>query len=151
MSQPNETNLIELTADIVSAFVSNNRVGVEQLPQLIRSTYESLQATETPAAAAEEPAETVFERPVSVRKSLASPDVIISMIDGKPYKMLKRHLATHGLTPEEYRQRYKLPADYPMVAPNYAAFRRETAVKLGLGRAPTRTRKGGRGKGGAGE
>jgi len=73
---------------------------------------------------------------VTARKSLANPDHIISMIDGKPYRMLRRHLTTHGLTPDEYRKRYHLPADYPMVAPNYAAQRSALAVKIGLGRKP---------------
>jgi predicted transcriptional regulator len=87
---------------------------------------------------AEEEAAVVAEHTpaVGVRKSLSSKDHIISMIDGKPYKTLKRHLSTHGLTPAEYRARYNLKPDYPMVAENYAAFRRETAKKLGLGRKP---------------
>jgi predicted transcriptional regulator len=70
---------------------------------------------------------------VSVRKSLASPDHIVSMIDGKPYKTLRRHLSTHGLTPEDYRARYNLKADYPMVAPAYSEHRRAMAKKIGLG------------------
>jgi predicted transcriptional regulator len=73
---------------------------------------------------------------VSVRKSLSSKDHIISMIDGKPYKMLRRHIGMHGLTPETYRERYNLRSDYPMVAENYAKQRRELAVKIGLGKNP---------------
>lgn len=79
---------------------------------------------------------------VSVRKSLASPDKIISMIDGKPYSTLRRHLTANGLTPEEYRQRYGLKTDYPMVAPGYSASRSEHAKRLGLGRKPGQTLKG---------
>jgi predicted transcriptional regulator len=74
-----------------------------------------------------------FAPAVSVRKSLASKDHIVSMIDGKPYKTLRRHLSTHGLTPQEYRERYNLKPDYPMVAENYSAQRREMAKKIGLG------------------
>lgn len=79
-------------------------------------------------------AQSEFTPAVSVRKSLASPDHILSMIDGKPYKSLKRHLSGHGLTPAEYRARYGLKSDYPMVAPGYSAQRREVAKRLGLGR-----------------
>jgi predicted transcriptional regulator len=79
-----------------------------------------------------EPAAT-FEPAVTVRKSLSSPDHIISLIDGKPYKTLRRHLSGHGLTPEQYRERYKLKRDYPMVAPSYAEARRAMAKKIGLG------------------
>ena len=73
---------------------------------------------------------------VSTRKSLASKDHLVSMIDGKPYKTLRRHLSRHGLTPEQYRERYNLRADYPMVAENYSNTRREMAKKIGLGRKP---------------
>jgi predicted transcriptional regulator len=73
---------------------------------------------------------------VTVRKSLSSPDHIISLIDGKPYKTLRRHLSRHGMTPEQYRERYGLKADYPMVAPAYAERRRDLAKKIGLGRKP---------------
>jgi predicted transcriptional regulator len=83
---------------------------------------------------------------VSVRKSLASPDHIISMIDGKPYKTLRRHLAGHGLTPEQYRERYKLKADYPMVAAAYSESRRAMAKKIGLGRKPGEVVKAAAGK-----
>jgi len=86
-------------------------------------------------ATLEEPA-VEYTPAVSVRKSLASPDHIISMIDGKPYKTLRRHLATNGLTPEEYRARYNLKADYPMVSETYSESRRAMAKKIGLGRKP---------------
>ncbi len=86
-----------------------------------------------------EPASDVQDHPpaVSVRKSLASADHIISMIDGKPYKTLRRHLSTHGLTPDDYRQRYGLKADYPMVAPGYSKARSSMAKSIGLGRKAT--------------
>jgi predicted transcriptional regulator len=91
-------------------------------------------ANASTAAAEEAPVAAEFTPAVSVRRSLASKDHLISMIDGKPYKTLKRHLSTHGLTPAEYRQRYGLKADYPMVAENYAEMRRGLAKKIGLGR-----------------
>lgn len=84
--------------------------------------------------------ETKYEPAVTVRKSLSSPDHIISLIDGKPYKTLRRHLAGHGLTPEQYRERFGLKADYPMVAPAYAQTRRDLAKKIGLGRKGGRTK-----------
>ena len=115
----------------------NNRVAAEDVPTFLRTMHATLNALATDApgeggsddAAAEE-----FTPAVTARKSLASKDHILSMIDGKPYKTLKRHLSTHGLTPEEYRQRYNLKADYPMVAENYASMRRDLAKKIGLGR-----------------
>ena len=88
------------------------------------------------------PAKPEFVRAVSVQKSLSNPNVIISMIDGKPYRTLRRHLSTHGLSPEQYRERYGLKADYPMVAPNYAEKRRDLAKKIGLGRKPGAKRGG---------
>jgi predicted transcriptional regulator len=88
---------------------------------------------QTEQAAAGEPAQE-FTPVTTVRRSLASKDHIISMIDGKPYKTLRRHLSTHGLTPDQYRERYNLKADYPMVAPNYSEARRSMAQKIGLGR-----------------
>lgn len=130
MAEAEQPDLTALTVQLLSAYVANNTLQSSELPALIESTRKAL-AGETlqPEAPAPEhvPA-------VSVRKSLASRDHIISMIDGKPYKGLKRHLAAHGLTPGEYRQRYGLAADYPMVAPGYSEQRREVARRLGLGR-----------------
>ncbi|SFS11618.1 MucR family transcriptional regulator [Sphingomonas jatrophae] len=123
--------LLSLTADIITAHLSNNQVAAADLLELIRSTHAALAGLDALAPA---PAEPEHVPAVSVRKSLASPDRIVSMIDGKPYTALKRHLATHGLTPAEYRARYKLPADYPMVAPTYSEKRKALAVQLGLGR-----------------
>jgi predicted transcriptional regulator len=124
--------LITLTSDIVAAHVSNNSVSVDDLSSLITNVFgalASLGQTITVPEKAPEPA-------VSVRSSI-KPDHIVCLEDGKKLKMLKRHLMTHyNLTPDQYRQRWNLPADYPMVAPNYAEKRRELAKKIGLGRKP---------------
>ncbi len=130
----NET-LITLTADIVSAHVSNNSVAVNDLPQLIQNVHTALIGLGGASAAPEvrpEPA-------VSVRSSI-KPDYIVCLEDGKKLKMLKRHLMTHyQMTPDEYRQKWGLSADYPMVAPNYAEQRRTLAKKIGLGTKRRRT------------
>jgi predicted transcriptional regulator len=120
-----------LTVQLLSAYLANNTVASGDIAELIRSTKAAL--TEEPDAIAVSPEPETFTPAVSVRKSLASPEHIISLIDGKPYKTLKRHLASRGLTPDEYRSRYGLPASYPMVAPAYAAHRRHVAQKIGLG------------------
>lgn len=126
--------LIELTADVVSAYVSNNPVPVGELPALIGQVHAALKGTAGAGVSAEEPE--VRKPPVSIRKSV-TPDYIICLEDGKKFKSLKRHLSTHyGLTPEDYRAKWGLPADYPMVAPNYAATRSALAKTMGLGRKP---------------
>lgn len=131
-AENNTDPLIELTADVVSAYVSNNPVPVGELPALIDHVHAALKATMGgPVAKPEE-----LKPAVPIRKSV-TPDYIISLEDGKKFKSLKRHLATHyGLTPEEYRAKWGLPADYPMVAPNYAAARSALAKTMGLGRKP---------------
>ena len=132
LNDANET-LITLTSDIVAAHVSNNSVAVSDVATLITNVFEALAAL-----GKSEPvvAEVVREPAVSVRSSV-KPDHIVCLEDGKKLKMLKRHLSTHyNLTPDEYRARWNLPADYPMVAPNYAARRRELAKQIGLGRKP---------------
>ncbi|ACL56551.1 MucR family transcriptional regulator [Methylobacterium nodulans] len=122
------TGLTELTSDIVAAYVSNNRVSSAELPAVLRTVYETLNALlSPPAPAPEKPVP-----PIPIRKTV-TPDAIISLEDGKPYKSLKRHLSGRGLTPDEYRQKWGLPPDYPMVAANYAAQRSELAKSLGLG------------------
>lgn len=121
-----------LTVQLLSAYLANNTVPSEQLAELIRSTRAALTDDTSALAQPVEPEQ--FTPAVSVRKSLASPEHIVSLIDGKSYKTLKRHLAAHGLTPQTYRSRYNLPASYPMVAPTYADHRREVAQRLGLGR-----------------
>ena len=124
--------LITLTSDIVAAHVSNNSVAVEDVAGLISNVYGALaglgQAV-TVVEALPEPA-------VSIRASI-KPDYIVCLEDGKKLKMLKRHLMTHyNMTPDQYRARWNLPADYPMVAPNYAEMRRALAKEIGLGRKP---------------
>jgi predicted transcriptional regulator len=126
-------NLVELTADIVAAYVGNNTVAQADLPKLIANIYRSL-ATATHGGAEPKPAETVELKPaVPVRKSI-TPDYIICLEDGKKFKSLKRHLRTHyDLSPEQYREKWGLPVDYPMVAPSYAEARSSLAKKIGLG------------------
>jgi predicted transcriptional regulator len=132
MDNPQADMNITLTSDIVAAHVSNNSVAVGELATVISSVYGAL-ASLGQVAAVEEKAP---EPAVSVRSSV-KPDYIVCLEDGKKLKMLKRHLMTHyNLTPDQYRARWNLPADYPMVAPNYAEKRRELAKKIGLGRKP---------------
>lgn len=124
--------LITLTSDIVAAHVSNNSVSVDEVPTLISKIYGALAELGND----EDPVEEMPEPAVSVRASI-KPDYIVCLEDGKKFKMLKRHLMTkYNMTPDEYRARWNLPADYPMVAPNYAATRRDLAKKIGLGRKP---------------
>ena len=121
--------LIALTADIVSAHVSNNSVAVSDLPLLIQNVHNALSSLGDDLV---EP-EVKQELAVSIRASI-KPDFIVCLEDGKKLKMLKRHLMTHyQMTPEQYRAKWNLPADYPMVAPNYAEQRRSLAKKIGLG------------------
>ena len=129
-----QQDLTELTVELLSAYVANNNVRSNDLPGLITSTHAALSGLTTTVA---EPAPVEEHQPaVTARKSLANRDFIISLIDGKPYKSLKRHLTGKGLTPKEYRIRYGLAATYPMVAPGYSDARREVAKRLGLGRKP---------------
>ncbi len=121
-------DLVALTGDIVQAYVTNNSVPVAELPALIASIHASLLGAGTPAVAVQEKP----TPPVPVRKTV-TPDAIISLEDGKPYKTLKRHLAGRGMTPEEYRKKWDLPHDYPMVAASYASQRSELAKASGLG------------------
>ena len=121
--------LIALTADIVAAHVSNNSVSLADLPTLIQNVHQALNDLDGVAA----PQVPQREPAVPVRASV-KPDYIVCLEDGKKLKMLKRHLMTHyQMTPEQYRAKWKLPADYPMVAPNYAEQRRALAKKIGLG------------------
>lgn len=125
-----QETLIKLTADIVSAHVSNNSVSVSDVAGLIANVHSALSGLAAPKvqeAPKQEPA-------VSVRASI-KPDHLVCLEDGKKMKMLKRHLMTaYGMTPADYRAKWDLPSDYPMVAPNYAAQRKELALKIGLGR-----------------
>ncbi|PCD02439.1 transcriptional regulator [Sphingomonas spermidinifaciens] len=140
MSEDTTLNPVELATELTIAWLGNqnNRVSPDDVPAFLRTmhaTLNELSGSPAPATeAADTGAETTEYTPaVSVRKSLASPDHIISMIDGKPYRTLRRHLSTHGLTPDEYRARYNLKADYPMVAPSYSEARRSMAKLIGLG------------------
>jgi len=124
--------LITLTSDIVAAHVSNNSVSVDDVSTLIGNVYGALAGLGQTVVVEDK----MPEPAVSVRASI-KPDYIVCLEDGKKLKMLKRHLMTHySLTPDQYRARWNLPADYPMVAPNYAEKRRELAKKIGLGRKP---------------
>ena len=132
---PDTDILLEMTSDIVAAMAANNSVPADQLPSLIASVYAALaglgQKTEEQTAA---------EKPigaVTARKSLSDPNALISMIDGKSYSSLKRHITGHGYTPESYREAFGLKPDYPMIAPGYSERRRDIAMKLGLGRKAT--------------
>lgn len=125
-----KSDLVDLCTDIVSAYVSNNSVNQTDLARLITDVYGALSSVsgqQMPAAEARKPA-------VSIKRSV-TPDHIVCLEDGKKFKSLKRHLSTHyDLTPEQYREKWGLPPDYPMVAPNYAAARSALAKKMGLGR-----------------
>ena len=137
MTEEKSEELLTLTADIVAAHVSNNAVGIADLPDLIARVHAALAGLGTPAAAPVEE----LKPAVSIRSSV-KPDYIVCLEDGKKLKMLRRHLMTqYGMTPEDYRAKWGLPKDYPMVAPDYAERRRELAKSIGLG---TKGRGGGR-------
>jgi predicted transcriptional regulator len=127
-------NLRELTASIVAAYVEANRIAGADLPSLIQSTYTALRDAGRTAPAKSE----AFVKPTAaqIRKSI-TPDALISFIDGRHYRMLKRHLTTHGLTAKTYQERYGLPLNYPITAPSYSAARSALATKMGLGRKAT--------------
>ncbi len=133
--------ILRMTAQIVSAYVSHNDLPGSQIPEVIRSVFTTLNLQKSSdGSSAQEPAKPA----VSIRKSV-TPDYIVCLEDGKKLKMLKRHLrTTYSMTPEEYRARWGLAADYPMVAPNYAAQRSAFAKKIGLGRKRGAGRRGGR-------
>ena len=122
--------LVELTAEIVSAYVSNNTVVVTDLPALINNVFDALKKASSTGT---QPAKEELRPAVPIKKSVTS-EYIICLEDGKKFKSLKRHLRTHyDLSPEEYREKWGLPHDYPMVAPNYAAARSDLAKRMGLG------------------
>lgn len=125
-------DLVELAADIVSAYVSSNSMAAQELPALIRSVHATLVEVATGAAAAQDSAQ---EPAVPVKKSITA-DYLICLEDGKKFKSLKRHLRTrYSMTPDEYRAKWGLPHDYPMVAPNYAKERSNLAKRMGLGQS----------------
>ena len=128
-NQENRSELLELTSEIVAAHVSNNTLSVKDLPQLIRDVYATLETVGTGKNILD-PLTPV----VPIRKSV-TPEFLVCLEDGKKLKMLKRHLKTsYNMTPEEYRQKWNLPRDYPMVAPNYAKQRSDLAKEIGLGK-----------------
>ncbi|MCJ2102699.1 MucR family transcriptional regulator [Methylobacterium sp. E-046] len=128
------SNFTELASEIVAAYVSNNSVPVAELPNLIQSVHGAVAALATGHSSNTALAEPT-EKPTAaeIRKSIR-PDGLVSFLDGKTYKTLKRHLTAHGLEPRAYRERFGLPADYPIVAPSYAAQRSALAKAIGLGR-----------------
>ncbi len=129
-----DNKFVELAADIVSAYVAKNSVRTADLPELISSVHSALKQTGAPTASAQK-----AEPAVPIKKSITG-DYLISLFDGKKYKSLKRHLRTyHDMTPEQYRQHWGLPSDYPMVAPNYAKARSEMARNMGLGQKRRKT------------
>jgi len=132
MSTNEENQLIALTSQIVAAYVSKNTIQPADVPNLISTVYQSLKAVARP----QEQAQPIEElKPAVAIKKSVTPDYIICLEDGKKLKMLKRHLKTsYNMSPDEYRAKWGLPADYPMVAPNYASQRSALALKLGLGR-----------------
>ena len=133
MAGESDTDVLRLTAKIVSAHIGKNRVAADALPQLIQSVHRSLATAGTAEPA---PAPAPLTPAVPIRRSVF-PDHIVCLEDGKRLKMLKRHLqASYGMTPQQYRQKWGLPADYPMVAPNYASHRSSLAKQAGLGRKP---------------
>src|SRR4051812_27530576 len=147
------TTAVELATELTIAWLGNpnHRVDAEQVPAFLQKMHATV--TELAQASAVPPAQDETPQPeytpaVGARKSLSSKDHIISMIDGKPYKTLRRHLSGHGLTPQEYRQRYGLKPDYPMVSETYSQARRDMAKKIGLGQKGRAAKAGGgRGRG----
>ena len=129
MQDDQTPNLIDATADIIIAYVSNNKVDAGELPGLISSIHQSLGGLGKPI---EEPAVDETKSRAEIRRSITD-DSLISFLDGKPYRTLKRHLTTKDMTPDEYRTRFGLGADYPMVHPSYSARRSELAKSIGLG------------------
>jgi len=133
-TNPHAADLLKLTADIVAAHVGHSTVEPASLPGLVRSVFDALSSTATPATVAPK------QEPVVPIKRSVFPDYIVCLEDGKKLKMLKRHLqSTYGMTPKEYREKWGLPSDYPLVAPNYASRRAALARQIGLGRVISNT------------
>jgi len=136
-----KSEIIEMTADIVSAYVGNNSVAAADLPSLIQNIHRALSGV----TSAPEPAQVSVKEPaVSLKRSI-TPDYLICLEDGRKFKSLKRHLRTkYNISPEEYRTKWGLPKDYPMVAPNYAKARSELAKQMGLGQSGRQAARKGR-------
>lgn len=137
--QNTQLNPTEIAAEMTIAWLANSNTRASSTDAIeflsnVRGAIQSLEDGGNGADGEQEASSTEYTPAVSVRKSLASKDHIVSMIDGKPYKMLRRHLSTHGLTPEQYRERYNLRSDYPMVSENYSQARRKLAKDIGLGK-----------------
>jgi predicted transcriptional regulator len=129
-----DEELLRMTADVVAAYVRNNALPTQQLAEIINTVYTSLRSLDAEADVKNEP----LKPAVAIRKSI-TPEYLVCLEDGKKLKMLKRHLrSTYGMTPDDYRAKWGLAADYPMVAPNYAAQRSAFAKKIGLGRGTGR-------------
>lgn len=130
MEETYSTDLLRLTVEVVSSYVSNNTLTHDELPKLIAATHQALARLNTDPA----PQEREEQKPAITVKRSVTPDYIVCLEDGKKFKSLKRHLRTHyNLSPDQYREKWGLPHDYPMVAPNYAAARSDLARKMGLG------------------
>jgi predicted transcriptional regulator len=142
MDETSNQSTQELAADLTIAWLSNpnTRAQAADAREFLQSMFQAVSALvaepATKGAASDSDPAQEYTPAVTARKSLSSPEHIISLIDGRPYKTLRRHLSGHGLTPDQYRQRYGLKPDYPMVAPAYAEIRRAMAKKIGLGRKP---------------
>lgn len=133
---PSPDELLKMTAEVVAAYLGNNTMPAAEIPEVINMVYGSLRKLDGPAGNSRARAP---KAPVPIRKSV-TPDYIVCLEDGKKLKMLKRHLRTvYGMSPEEYRAKWGLPSDYPMVAPNYSRQRSAFAKKIGLGRSPGRS------------
>ena len=134
-----ESELVELSSEIVAAYVGHNALAVSDLPKLIGDVYTALKSLgSAPAAPQAEP-----QKPAVTARRSITPDYLICLEDGKKFKSLKRHLMTHhNLSPQQYREKWGLPADYPMVAPNYSATRSALAKNSGLGRKPAPAKRG---------
>ena len=138
MNDKSSSNYIELTADIVSAYVSNNAVAAGDISSLISQVHSALLRVSNGQS---EDASEALKPAIAVKKSI-TPDYIVCLEDGKQFKSLKRHLRTqYGLSPEQYREKWNLPADYPMVAPNYAEARSKLAKQMGLGQQRKKSRR----------
>lgn len=143
----NDISAVELATELTVAWLSNpnTRTNADDVPAFLKQMHVAVTNLSGPGAEPEEPA-LDFTPAVTVRKSLASPDYILSLIDGKPYRTLKRHLSGNGMTPQQYRERYNLKSDYPMVAQTYSESRRAMAKKIGLGRKRGESPNGGEAK-----
>ncbi|UAK25271.1 MucR family transcriptional regulator [Sphingomonas nostoxanthinifaciens] len=132
MADGSSLNFVDITADIAAAYLGNNQVRIGDVGGLIATIHGALKALESESGSS--PIEEPLKGAVSARKSLADPERVISMIDGKAYTTLKRHITRHGYTPDSYRAAFGLPASYPMTASGYSERRREIAKTLGLGK-----------------